>query len=166
MNKGGDDFFNLPFRSGTEITREKTMKLSQSVELKAPAAEVWTFISDFYNFHTWQPHIESTAQGPAKGERIVKMKRGNTILDRIAVLDNEKRTLAYEMVPNQDLPPGAPKLEGFLATFVVGESGAGSKVEYSIAVDVPSAIQEMAEKGIGSDISGALQGLKDKFDEA
>ncbi|MCM2472403.1 SRPBCC family protein [Rhizobium sp. CG5] len=139
------------------------MRLSQSVELKAPASEVWTFVSDFYNFQTWQPHIESTARGPASGERIVKMKRGNTILDRIAVLDNEKRTLAYEMVPNQELPPGAPKLEGFLATFIVNEAGSGSEVEYSIAVEVPSAIQEMAEKGIGSDIAGALQGLKDKF---
>ncbi len=142
------------------------MRLAQTVKLKAPPAEVWSFISDFYNFQAWQPHIESTERGPKEGERVVKMKRGNTVLDRIATLDNAKRVLSYEMVPGQELPPGAPKLEGFLATFVVREAGAGSEVEYSISVEVPEQIRPMAEKGIGGDIAGALKGLEDKFGSA
>lgn len=139
------------------------MKVSQTVSLNAPATEVWNYVRDFYNFAEWQPHIVSTERGANPGERKVLMKRGNTVLDRIHTLDDEKMVLAYEMVPGQDLPPGAPRLEGFLATFEVTADGAKSNVAYSIEVEVPEPIREMAEKGMGGDISGALEGLKAKF---
>lgn len=142
------------------------MKVSQTVKLAAPAATVWSFVRDFYNFQEWQPHIVSTRKGPKEGERYVEMKRGNTVYDRIATLDDERRILAYEMVPGQVLPPGVPPLEGFLATFTVKEAGQNSEVEYSIVVEIPEPMREMAEKGIGGDISGALDGLASKFGKA
>lgn len=142
------------------------MKVSQTVKLAAPAATVWTFVRDFYNFQEWQPHIVSTRKGPKEGERYVEMKRGNTVYDRIATLDDTRRVLAYEMVPGQVLPPGVPALEGFLATFTVNEAGQNAEVEYSIVVEIPEAMREMAEKGIGGDISGALDGLAAKFGKA
>ena len=142
------------------------MKVSQTIKLAAPAAAVWDYISDFYNAQEWQPHITSTERGDKDGERIVQMKRGNVVRDRIVSKDSGQRSLAYEMLPDQDLPPGAPRLEGFLATLKVNEAGADSEVEYSISVDVPEHIREMAEKGMGSDISGALNGLADKFGTA
>jgi carbon monoxide dehydrogenase subunit G len=142
------------------------VKVSQTVKLAASAATVWTFVRDFYNFQEWQPHIVSTRKGPKEGERYVEMKRGNTVYDRIATLDDTRRVLAYEMVPGQVLPPGVPALEGFLATFTVNEAGQNSEVEYSIVVEIPEAMREMAEKGIGADISGALDGLAAKFGKA
>ena len=142
------------------------MKVVQTVTLNAPADQVWNYVRDFYNFAEWQPHITSVERGPNPGERVVLMKRGNTVLDRIATLDDDKKVLAYEMVPNQDLPPGVPKLEGFLATFVVSAAGDKSTVEYSIVVEVPEPIREMAEKGMGADIAGALDGLVAKFGAA
>lgn len=142
------------------------MKVSQKVKLAAPAATVWNYVRDFYNFEEWQPHIISTAKGANEGERVVQMKRGNTVLDRIAKLDEDSRILAYEMVPGQDIAPGAPRLEGFLATFKVNEAGQNSEVEYSIEVEVPEPIREMAEKGMGADIAGALEGLAAKFGKA
>ena len=142
------------------------MKVSQTVALKAPAAEVWNYVRDFYNVAEWQPHITSAERGSKPGERVVLMKRGNTVLDRIATLDDGKMVLAYEMVPDQILPPGVPKLEGFLATFVVSAVGDTSQVEYSIVVEVPEPMREMAEKGMGADIAGALVGLKAKFGAA
>jgi carbon monoxide dehydrogenase subunit G len=142
------------------------VKVSQTVKLAAPAATVWTFVRDFYNFQEWQPHIVSTRKGPKEGERYVEMKRGNTVFDRIATLDDTRRVLAYEMVPGQVLPPGVPALEGFLATFTVNEAGQNSEVEYSIVVEIPEAMREMAEKGIGADVSGALDGLAAKFGKA
>lgn len=142
------------------------MKVSQTIKLAAPADTVWAYVRDFYNFEEWQPHIVSTAKGEKEGERVVQMKRGNTVLDRIATLDDTQHILAYEMVPDQILPPGAPRLEGFLATFKVNDAGATSEVEYSIAVEVPEPMREMAEKGMGGDIAGALQGLADKFGTA
>jgi uncharacterized protein YndB with AHSA1/START domain len=142
------------------------MKVSKKVELAAPASKVWSYVSDFYNAAEWQPHIISAKRGLKDGERIVHMKRGNTVLDRIAKFDPSERILAYEMVPDQDLPPGAPRLEGFLATFHVSEAGNNSVVEYSIAVEVPEPMREKAEMGIGADISGALEGLAAKFGKA
>lgn len=142
------------------------MKVNQTVKLAASADAVWNYIRDFYNFPEWQPHMVSCEKGPNEGERVVLMKRGNTVLDRIATLDDTNRVLAYEMVPGQDLPPGAPRLEGFLATFKVSEAGAASEVDYSIAVEVPEEIRPMAEKGMGADIAGALEGLAAKFGAA
>ena len=142
------------------------MKVSQKVSLASPANKVWEYVSDFYNAAEWQPHITSAERGPNTGERKVLMKRGNTVLDRIAKLDAAQRILSYEMVPDQQLPPGVPRLEGFLATFQVSEDGANSVVEYSIAVEVPEPMREMAEKGMGADIAGALEGLAAKFGRA
>lgn len=142
------------------------MKVSQTIKLAAPADVVWPYIADIYNAAEWQPHIASIDKGEKEGERVVHMKRGNQILDRVVGLDNAKRTLSYEMLPDQITPPGVPKLEGFLATLTVTEAGANSEVEYSIAVDVPDDIKPMAEKGMGMDIAGALNGLVEKFGAA
>jgi len=142
------------------------MKVSQKVMLTASADKVWNYVRDFYNAAEWQPHIGSAERGKIEGERVVQMKRGNTVLDRIAERDDTRRVLAYEMVPGQDLAPGAPRLEGFRATFTVTEAGQNSEVEYSIVVEVPEHIRPMAEKGMGADISGALQGLVSKFGAA
>jgi hypothetical protein len=142
------------------------MKVSQKVKLAASADTVWAYVREFYNAAEWQPHITSAEKGKVEGERVVLMKRGNTVLDRIAERDDARRVLAYEMVPGQELPPGAPRLEGFLATFAVTEAGQNSEVEYSIAVEVPEPMIPMAEKGMGADISGALEGLVTKFGAA
>lgn len=142
------------------------MELSQTVSLKAPAAEVWAYVSDFYNYAEWQPHIASIDRGETEGERVVHMKRGNTVLDRVVERDEAGRKLSYGLVPGQPTPPGVPKLDDMLATFVVADTNGQSAVTYTISVTVPDEIRPMAEKGIGADISGALQGLKDKFGEA
>ena len=139
------------------------MKVSQTVTLNASADQVWTYVRDFYNFAEWQPHITSIERGVNPGERKVLMKRGNTVLDRIHTLDDAEMVLAYEMVPDQILPPGVPRLEGFLAKFHVTADGDKAQVAYSIEVEVPEPMREMAEKGMGADIAGALDGLKAKF---
>lgn len=142
------------------------MELSQSVKLRAPAAEVWSYVSDFYNYAEWQPHIAAIERGEKDGERLVRMKRGNTVLDRVVENNPQTRTFSYGLVPGQPTPPGVPKLDDMLATFVVADTGGQAEVTYKISVTVPDEIRPMAEKGIGGDISGALQGLKDRFGEA
>ena len=89
------------------------MKVSQTVKLAASADAVWNYVREFYNAAEWQPHIASAQKGEKEGERVVQMKRGNTVRDRIAVRDDARRVLSYEMVPGQDMPPGAPRLGGF-----------------------------------------------------
>jgi hypothetical protein len=97
------------------------------------------------------------------GDRKVLFKRGNTMLDRIKHLSDESKTLTYELVPGQETPPGAPPIKSLDATFVVVADGSGSDVTYTIEADVPPPMVELAPKGIGADIDGALEGLKTQF---
>ena len=136
--------------------------VSKSVKLKASAPDVWGFVKDFSGFASWQPHINSVEMLP-NGDRKVLFKRGNTMLDRIKVLSDKDMTLTYELVPGQETPPGAPPIKSLDATFVVVADGSGSNVTYTIEADVPPPMVEMAPKGIGGDIDGALAGLSEHF---
>jgi hypothetical protein len=136
--------------------------VSNSVKLKAGASDVWEFVKDFAGFASWQPHINSIEMLP-NGDRKVLFKRGNTMLDRVKHLSDESKTLTYELVPGQETPPGAPPIKSLDATFVVAANGSGSEVTYTIEADVPPPMVELAPKGIGADIDGALEGLKTQF---
>ena len=136
--------------------------VSKSVKLKAGAPGVWKFVKDFAGFASWQPHINSVEM-LANGDRKVFFKRGNTMLDRIKDLNDGTMTLTYELVPGQETPPGAPPIKSLDATFVVAADGSGSKVKYTIEADVPPPMVEMAPKGIGGDVDGALAGLVTHF---
>jgi len=145
-----------------ERTVMTIVTVSNSVKLKAGAPDVWKFVKDFAGFASWQPHITSVEMQP-NGDRKVLFKRGNTMLDRIKVLNDAAMTLSYELVPGQETPPGAPPIKSLDATFVVAADGAGSLVTYTIEADVPPQMAEMAPKGIGADIDGALAGLVSQF---
>ena len=80
-----------------------TVALSKSVELDADTAEVWAFVSDFAGYASWQPHIESVEM-QSDGIRKVNFTRGDSVLDRIAELDEVGKRLAYELVPGQATP--------------------------------------------------------------
>lgn len=136
--------------------------VSKSVKLKAGASDVWEFVKDFAGFASWQPHINSVEMLP-NGDRKVFFKRGNTMLDRIKHLNDGTMTLTYELVPGQETPPGAPVIKSLDATFVVAADGSGSEVTYTIEADVPPPMVDMAPKGIGADIDGALAGLETRF---
>lgn len=136
--------------------------VSKSVKLKAGAPDVWEFVKNFAGFASWQPHITSVEMLP-DGARKVLFKRGNTMLDRIKHQDDGVMTLTYELVPGQETPPGAPPIKSLDATFVVAADGSGSEVTYTIEADVPPPMAEMAPKGIGADIDGALAGLATQF---
>ncbi|HOZ59939.1 MAG TPA: SRPBCC family protein [Nakamurella multipartita] len=132
------------------------VRVSKSIHLKASADEVWSFVSDFGGYASWQPHIAEAEILP-NGDRKVTFTRGDSILDRISVKDDAAKTLTYELVPGQPTP-----MKSLAATFIV--TGAQeSDVEYVIEIDVPEQMQDMARGGVGADIDGALAGLDAKF---
>jgi hypothetical protein len=133
------------------------VELSKSVELPATDKDVWEFVSDFGGYASWQPHIQSV-ELQSNGERKVHFTRGDTVIDRIAELDEAGKRLSYELVPGQPTP-----LASLLATFTVRPVETGSEVEYAITVEVPDQMQDMARVGIGADIDGALAGLQARF---
>lgn len=133
------------------------VRVSKSTHLDAPAGEVWTFVSDFAGYDSWQPHIASIEMQD-NGDRKVTFTRGDSILDRITAQDDDAKSLTYGLVPGQPSP-----MQSLDATFVVTGDDSQSDVEYIIEVDVPDEMQEMARGGIGADIDGALAGLTSKF---
>lgn len=133
------------------------VRVSKSTNLPVSADEVWTFVADFGGYASWQPHIESVEMQP-NGARKVHFTRGDSVFDRIALRNDEAKTLTYELVPGQETP-----MKSLAATFTVREDGDGSEVEYVIEVEVPDEMQAMARAGIGADIDGALGGLDSKF---
>ena len=133
------------------------VRVSKSTNLPVSADEVWAFLSDFGGYGSWQPHIESVEMQP-NGDRKVNFTRGDSVFDRISLRNDEARTLTYELVPGQETP-----MKSLAATFNVREDGAGSEVEYTIEVDVPDQLEDMARVGIGADIDGALGGLDSKY---
>lgn len=133
------------------------VQLSKKTTLSASPDEVWSFVSDFGGYASWQPHIDAVEMQP-NGDRKVDFSRGDSVFDRIASQDDAARTLTYELVPGQPGP-----MQHLAATFTVREAGAGSEVEYAIEADVPDEMQDGARVGIGADIDGALDGLNSKF---
>ncbi|MRK00469.1 SRPBCC family protein [Aeromicrobium sp. S22] len=133
------------------------VQLSKTTTLPADADKVWSFVSDFGGYASWQPHIDAVEMQP-NGDRKVDFARGDSVFDRIASQDDAARTLTYELVPGQPGP-----MQHLAATFTVREAGEGSEVEYAIEADVPDEMQDMARMGIGADIDGALNGLNSQF---
>ena len=133
------------------------VRVSKTTQLSASADEVWAFVSDFGGYASWQPHIESVEMQP-NGDRLVNFTRGDSVLDRVTAQDDATKTLTYGLAPGQQVP-----MKSLDATFAVTGDGDGSQVEYTIEVDVPDEMQEMARGGIGVDVDGALAGLSSKF---
>jgi carbon monoxide dehydrogenase subunit G len=133
------------------------VRVSKTTHLSAAADEVWAFVSDFAGYASWQPHIASIEMQP-NGDRKVNFTRGDSVLDRVTAQDDAAKTLTYGLVPGQPVP-----MKSLEATFAVSGDGDGSEVEYTIEIDVPDEMQEMARGGVGADIDGALAGLTSKF---
>ena len=133
------------------------VRVSKTTHLSAAADEVWAFVSDFAGYASWQPHIASIEMQP-NGDRKVNFTRGDSVLDRVTAQDDAAKTLTYGLVPGQPVP-----MKSLEATFAVTADGDGSQVEYTIEIDVPDEMQEMARGGVGADIDGALAGLTSKF---
>jgi carbon monoxide dehydrogenase subunit G len=133
------------------------VRVSKSTNIPVSADEVWAFLSDFGGYASWQPHIASVEMQP-NGDRKVNFTRGDSVFDRIALRDDEAKTLTYELVPGQETP-----MKSLAATFNVREDGGGSEVEYTIEVEVPDEMQAMARAGIGADSDGTLGGLDNKY---
>lgn len=136
--------------------------ISRSVKLRAGAAEVWKFISDFSGFAAWQPQLSAVEMLP-NGDRRIFFKRGGSILDRVTRLDIVNRTLSYGLVPGQPTPPDAPPIKKMDATLVVAETPSGSEVSYTVEADVPDAIKDMLQVGAGGDLDSAMAELAKRF---
>lgn len=75
-------------------------KVEKSVTIKAEPAKVWALIKDFGNMHKWHPVVASTKL-EKKGDdtyRLVTLKDGGTIYEKLRGADDADMKLKYEIV--------------------------------------------------------------------
>jgi uncharacterized membrane protein len=102
-----------------------------SIDIDAPADQVWAVVGDFGGIGSWMPGIESCR---VDGELRIIETMGMTISERMVSKDDTGRTLAYTIAD------GAP-VESHQAVITVIPRGAGAQVTW----DVDATPDEMAD---------------------
>ena len=75
-------------------------KVEKEIVIKADPAKVWAIVKDFGGLHKWLPPVESTKL-ETKGSdtfRLLTLKGGGTILERLKSSDDADMKLKYEII--------------------------------------------------------------------
>ena len=128
-------------------------KISESVEINAPADRVWAVIGNFQDM-SWLPPVEKTegtGGNEVKATRTLTLKGGATVLEELAKYDAAKMTYMYRIdkVDVKTLP-----VNDYSSTIEVEAEGAGkTKVTWRGAFyrgymnnDPPSDLNDEASK--------------------
>lgn len=148
-------------------------KISESIEINAPADKVWAVVGDVKNADWMQNVTKTEVSGdvPNKFKRTLTLKNGNQILETSNKYKPDDKMFSYyiEKVDVKDLPAN-----DYSATITVEPAGdAKSKVEWKAAFyrgymnnDPPPELNdEASEKGVGAWIKASLANLKAKVEK-
>lgn len=111
----------LSLASGVALAAP-TLKVSKSVTIDAPAAKVWAQAKDFGGLNTWHPAVESdkivSGNDNAVGaERLLTLKGGGTIKEKLLKYNDARRTFSYEILE------GVLPVSHYRSTFRVTAAG-------------------------------------------
>ncbi len=75
-------------------------KVEKEIVIKADPAKVWAIVKDFGGLHKWLPPVESTKLETKDGNtfRLLTLKGGGTILERLKSSDDADMKLKYEII--------------------------------------------------------------------
>ncbi len=147
-------------------------KITDSVEINAPADKVWAVVGDLKDA-SWIQNVagtELTGDASTKFKRTLTLKNGHLIQETSNKYKPDDRTFSYfiDKVDVKDLPAN-----DYSATITVEAAGdAKSKVEWKAAFyrgymnnDPPPELNDAAsEKGVGDWIKASLANLKAKVE--
>jgi mxaD protein len=75
------------------------LELSESVDIEAPAADVWQLVGDFANPRAWTPGLDAVScTGNATGSRRVLRFGANEIHEELVDHDANSRALTYRWI--------------------------------------------------------------------
>ena len=148
-------------------------KISESIEINAPADKVWAIVGDVKNAD-WVQNVTKTeisGDPPTKFKRVLTLKNGDQIQETSNKFKPEEKIFSYyiDKVDVKDLPAN-----DYSATITVEPAGdAKSKVEWKAAFyrgymnnDPPPELNdEASEKGVGDWIKASLANLKAKVEK-
>ncbi|ACB24711.1 carbon monoxide dehydrogenase subunit G [Methylobacterium sp. PvP062] len=148
-------------------------KITESIEINAPADKVWAVVGDLKNAD-WMQNVtktELTGDPAGKFKRVLTLKNGNQISETSNKYKPEDKMFSYyiDKVDVKDLPAN-----DYSATITVEPEGnAKSKVEWKAAFyrgymnndPPPDLNDEASEKGVGDWIKASLANLKAKVEK-
>jgi hypothetical protein len=143
-------------------------KITESIEVNAPADKVWAIAGDWKDASWLQNVIKTEPQGddPAKSKRVLTLKSGNPMLQAGGKYKPEDRLFMFyiEKVDVKDLPAN-----DFSGTITVESAGdAKAKVEWRAAFyrgymnnDPPPELNdEASEKAVRAWVRASLENLR------
>ncbi|MCB1897224.1 MAG: SRPBCC family protein [Rhodocyclaceae bacterium] len=103
-------------------------KVTESIDIQAPATRVWNAIKDYSALHTWHPAVESseaTAGNEPGSIRTLHLGGGATIVESLKSYDGDGMRYSYKM---ED--PGPVPVTNYSSTISVEGKGEGSVVTW------------------------------------
>lgn len=145
-----------------------TLKVEESVEIKAPADKVWAKVSNFNDLGAWHPAIKSTQitsgeNNKVGATRLLTLQDGGTVKEKLLAYNSKKMTFKYAIIESV-----LPVSSYVSSVTVMAEKDNTSKVVWKGSFkrkdlsDKPATGQddEAATKTITSVYRGGLDNLK------
>lgn len=102
-------------------------KVTETIAIKAPPADVWGKLKDFNGMAGWHPAVEkSTATDASKvgSVRTLSLKGGGKAVEELESVNDEQMTLKYRY------KEGTLPVSNYQSTINVKPAGGGSEVEW------------------------------------
>lgn len=98
------------------------LHVSKSITINAPADKVWNAVKDFDALNTWHPALEKDqivegTNNTVGAVRLLTLKGGGTIKERLLRFNPAKRSFSYEIIE------GVIPVSGYKSRLVVSAAG-------------------------------------------
>lgn len=119
------------FSLGTALAAVPVLKVSESVQVNAPASDVWKHVKNFGGLDTWHPavakdEIVSGKNNHAGAVRLLTLKDGGTIKEELLKMNDAGKSYRYRIIE------GVLPVSDYSSTITVKPAGKGkSKVTWS-----------------------------------
>lgn len=134
-----------------------------SVEVDAPVGEVWSTVRAFDGLQDWHPAVESTTMRGSPEQvgtvRVLHLKGGGDIEERLTYLDDQARTLIYQILES---PLPVTNYESYISATATG--GSRTVVIWGSTFDAkPGVSKAKAKETIEGIYQAGFDTLKTKF---
>jgi hypothetical protein len=134
-------------------------KLSMSVDVNAPADEVWPVVGDFTGLDRWHPAVErcDANSGTAGSTRDLHLAGGGLIRERLESVDEKGQSLTYVILD------GPLPVQDYVSTLRVTGDGGRCRVEWSSEFKPAGLPEPEAVKTMEGVYKAGLDNLKTMF---
>ncbi len=107
-------------------------KVTETIEIDAPAEKVWAMVKDFGNAHAWLPMVESTeieGGNEAGAKRVLTLGPGVKVYETLKKHNDEKMSYSYR-IPNDTHDVAILPVNNYSSTLTVTKNGDSSVVTW------------------------------------